>query len=446
MPKRNLVWIAIVTVIAMGLWQIPGLVVRRDTLYNQFSPLIDVNVQIRKDYVEDVAAERLVRGAIDGMVRQLDPYCAYFDPKQREQFDKRTQGQFFGIGILIDRVSTGELLIVSPIEGSPAFLAGLRAGDLITRIDEAKTVDLPNLEAGVDRIAGDSGTPVTLSIYRRETGEVLERSITRQLVIVPTVRGRARSDRSDRWEWDYLIDPAFRIGYVRILSFEGNTTAQFDEVMRKRLRAHDRQRGVQGLILDLRDNPGGLLDVVVSIANRFLSEGRIVSTRGRNSPEKPYLAKPEQTLPNFPVVLLVNRGSASASEILAGALRDHDRATLVGVRTYGKGSVQELIPLGEGNGSSGAIKLTTAYYYLPKGERIHGKGVEPNRVVELTEAQHAARIEAMRTVYSTAGLRPASQPTTTTAPGATHVEIMIDPQLEEALTILRSELATRPAG
>ncbi len=434
MPKRNIVWIAVVTVIAVGLWQIPEIVARRDVLYNQFGPLLDVSVQIRKKYVEPADEQDLMRGAIDGMLGRLDPYCTYYDPHQYEQFCKRTDGQFSGIGINVWRAGTGELLVVSPIEGSPAFLAGLRSGDLITQVNGIQTTDLRNLADGVDLIVGDPGTTVRLTVYRPSTAEVLEKTVTRGLVTVPTVRGWARS--AD-WQWDYMIDHPRRIGYVRILSFDGNTAAQFHEVVRPLL-ARDR---MAGLILDVRDNPGGLLEVVVEIADRFLAEGLIVSTQGRNSTEERYPARPERTYPPFPMVVLVNHGSASASEILAGALRDHRRATVLGEPTFGKGSVQELITLGDENGSEGAIKLTTAYYYLPSGERIHGTGVMPDRIVEMSAEQREAMLAAQRAVYAT-GVNPTTVPTTAPA----WVEIAIDPQLEAGLDILRKQLATRPGG
>lgn len=441
MPKRNIVWIAIATVVAVGLWQIPGIIARRDALYNRFSPLLDVRVQILKNYVEEIDEDELVRGAIRGMLGRLDPYCEFLDPAEHQQIRRRTDGQFSGIGIQVERASTGELLVVSPIEGSPAFLKGIRSGDLITRVNGENTADLPDLRTGVELITGDPGTTVTLGVYRPATDEVLEFKITRGIVTLPTIRGWARTPDG---EWDYLIDRDARIAYVRVLSFEGRTADQLDEVINALLARHR----MRGLVLDVRDNPGGLLDVVVTISNRFLSEGRIVSTRGRQTGERPYLARPDPTYPDFPMAVVVNKGSASASEILAGALRDHGRAVLVGERTFGKGSVQELIPLGDPPGSQGAVKLTTAYYYLPNGERIHGRGVMPDHLVELTLEEREAKLEAQRRVHAVDPPSRTTQPTTDTAPADVPelIEILIDRQLEEAISILRERLATRPAA
>jgi len=439
MPKRNIIWILVAGVVALLLWKIPETALRRDALYTNFSPLLDVRVQVRRHYVEEVADPKLLKGAIDGMLMHLDPYSAYFDAKEYEQFDKRTKGQFYGIGIEVTRLPGEGLLIVTPIEGSPAFQAGLRAGDRITAIDGTRTDNMP-LPKGVEMIGGKPGTSVRLTLFRPTTEETLEKHVTRGLITVRTVRGWARNGD---WEWDYLIDPEHRIGYIRISAFENPTGEQFDEVIRM-LRA---QHHMRGLVLDVRDNPGGLLPAVVNIANRFIAHGRIVSTLRRERPEQAYLATGKDLYPDFPLAVLINHGSASASEILAGALRDHGRATLVGERSFGKGSVQELIPLENG---SGAVKLTTAYYYLPNGERIHGHGVAPHRVVELTPAERTEMAEDQLAVFSTSmptSTHPETQPADApaTQPESMRVEIRIDRQLQEALRVVREQLATRPA-
>ncbi len=434
MPKRNLVWIAIGAVIAFLLWKVPENFVRRDALYNQFSPLLDVRVQILKNYVEPVEDKVLLRGAIDGMLNRLDPYSEYYDQGEYEQFQKRTEGQFYGIGIEVVEVPGMGLEIVSPIEGSPAFLAGLRAGDRIVEIDGRKTSGMTLVE-GVRLITGQPGTNVTLTIRRINVEDPIQKTITRGLIKVRTVRGWARDEN---WDWEYEIDPEHRICYLRISSFEGHTAEQIDMVI-KSLLSRDRLRG---LIIDVRDNPGGLLEVVVQITNRFVAEGLIVSTKGRNTPEKPYLAIPGSTFPDFAMAVLVNRGSASASEILAGALKDHRRAVLVGEQTFGKGSVQELIRM---DNNAGAVKLTTAYYYLPNGERIHGKGVAPDVVVDLTPQQRARIIESQMAVYSTSQMPTTTQAATTTAPARVQVDIEADTQLRTAIEILRKRIASQPS-
>jgi len=410
MPKRNIVWILVGAVIAVLLWKAPESYIRRDALYDRFGPLLDVYVQVAKNYVEPVDDEELLHGAIDGMLDRLDPYCAYFTSEEYKEFQKQTQGEFPGIGIHVAKPPGIGLVVVSPMEGTPAFRAGLRSGDRITHVNGTETADL-SLEECVKLITGPAGTSVTLTIQRPGVEEPFDVTITRSVVNVPTVRGWART--SD-WQWDYLIDPRYRIGYVRILGFEARTAEQFNRIVRELIT----EAKMRGLVLDVRDNPGGLLDVVVDIANRFLSEGLIVSTKGRRTPEVPYLATREDTYPDFPVVVLVNGGSASASEILAGALRDHGRAVLVGEKTFGKGSVQEILPI---ENTNGMLKLTTAYYFLPSGQIINGKGIVPDRIVDLTPSEREAMIASWQAVYATGDLPetvPATVPATQLAPPA----------------------------
>jgi carboxyl-terminal processing protease len=269
--------------------------------------------------------------------------------------------------------------------------------------------------------------------------------INRAQITLRSVRGWARNGSRER-EWEYLIDPEHRIGYIRIFSFERHTTEQLDAAVRELLARHR----MRALILDIRDNPGGLLPIVAEMANCFLSSGLIVSIKGRNKRETPYMADDKWTYPNFPLAILVNGGSASASEILAGALQDHRRAVLIGERTFGKGSVQEMFAVQTKGGTRGQLKLTTSYYYLPQGERIHEIGVEPDIRVELTPAERDARIEATRAVYWPRGsTAPANTPTETgpaTEPSADRAEIPIDRQLEAALEVLRGSLATQPGA
>lgn len=432
MPKRNIVWITIAAVIAVLLWRFPQTILLRDALYHKFGSLLEVRQLVLKNYVENVDDDVLLRGAIDGMVHRLDPFSAYYSADEYTDFRSMTEGQFQGIGIEVGRSRTGEMFIISPIEGSPAFQAGLRSGDLIIEINGAKTADM-TLKQAVQQIKGPTGTSVTLLVQRPPLEEHFELAITRARVTVRSVRGYART--AD-WEWDYMIDPEEHIGYLRISAFERATTQQLDEVIRD-LRS---QHMMRALILDVRDNGGGFMDVVVDMANLFLSEGMIVSTRGRTTTAKPYLATPENTYPAFPLVILVNHGSASASEILAGALQDHRRAVIIGEKTFGKGSVQEVFEVPSQNGSAGQLKLTTSHYVLPKGELIHGRGVTPDLTVKMTPKQRSDWIDSIRAVYAPSA--PTTQPTTTSAPE--RVAIMIDPQLQAALETLRKELATQP--
>lgn len=439
MPKRNIVWLVVGAVIAVLLWKVPETRIRRDALYNTFSPLLDVRVQILKHYVDDVDDEELLRGAIDGMLSKLDPYSCYYTEEEYADFEKRTQGQFLGIGVVVainPNPAIG-LVVISPIEGSPAFRAGLRAGDRITHVDGVKTSGL-SLEKCVKLISGgDEGTRVRLTCQRTGQEEPLEVVITRGVVNVPTIRGWARN--SD-WQWDYLIDPEHRIGYVRILSFEGRTSEDFREVVDRLYR----EQQIKGLVLDVRDDPGGLLHEVVSIASRFISDGLIVSIKGRESPAEPYRADPRNTYPQVPMAVLVNAGSASASEILAGTLKDHGLATIVGEKTFGKGSVQKILQVENGHGR---IKLTTEYYYLPNGERIHGKGIVPDIPVALTASERSQLLESWLAVYSTAETRTApADPPPATTPADERFEITLDRQLQEALRVVREKIDAPQAG
>ena len=442
MPKRNIVWIAVGAVIAVLLWKVPEALIRRDSLYRQFSPLADVSLQIQKNYVEQVEDEELLRGAIEGMLRRLDPYCEYFDESEAREFSERTGGQFYGIGIEIDvGKRQGEpMVVVSPIEGSPAFRAGLQARDQITEIDGQPTDDL-TLRQGVGLIkGGEPDSSVTLTIYRPSTGEVFNKTIRRGHVQVLSVRGWARSRNG---EWDYLIDPKLRIGYMRIASFDEPTDVQLHEVVQELLKRNE----LRALVLDVRNNPGGLLEIVVRIVDRFVSKGKIVITKGRHKADQVYMATQENThkpLLRMPLVVLVNHGSASASEILAGALQVlHDRATIVGARTYGKGSVQTVFPLDD---DKGVVKLTTGYYYLPNGDRVDGTGVTPDTNVELTPEEREEVRRAERAFYDVS-VPTATQAATSTAPADGRIEMLIDRQVQTGLDVLREQLeASSPDG
>lgn len=434
MPKRNLVWLLVVIALGAGLWVFPNTFVRRDTLYRDFAPLLDIRDQIRKNYVEEVDDKALLRGAIRGMLQELDPFSDYYDADEYAQFKKRAVGHFTGIGVEVS-IKDGYLTVVSPIEDTPAYAAGLRTGDRLLEIDGVNTQNI-TLAQAVAQIAGESGTQVRLKVWSPGDEQAREVEITRGLVTLLSVKGYQR--RPDN-TWEYFVDRKAGIGYVRLAGFDENTPEQLDRAVQAMY-----AQGLRGLIIDLRDNPGGLLKTAVAIADRFLSSGRIVSTKGRASEEEIWSASPEGNYrKQVPLVLLVNDGSASASEILAGALHDHGRAILVGEKTYGKGSVQNLIEFNQGET---ALKLTTAYYYLPKGERIHQKGVAPDIEVKLTREEKRAVLPERRLSLATTRTTTAS---TTSAP-------VVDRQLEKAIEVLREELglspttstrtATRPTG
>jgi carboxyl-terminal processing protease len=430
MPARNLVWVLIVATIALLLWNGPDVIARRETVYELFSPLVDVRAEVHKRYVEEVDDKVLMRGAVEGMLHSLDPFSAYLSPDDYPRFKQHQAGKFGGIGIEVG-LKNGVLTVISPMENTPAFKAGILADDRILEIDGEST-DRMTLADAVQKLMGTPGSQVTLKVYHTLTDQEETVPITRAQIEVASVWGWQRD--SDN-QWDYWVDPENKIAYVRISGFLDNTAEAFNHVMQKLL-----DQGAEALVLDLRFNPGGSLPAAVAVADRFLSSGTIVSVRGRWRAEEVYKANQENTLPDFPMAVLVNEQSASGAEIVAGALRDHDRAVVIGKRTYGKGSVQEVIELGTGNS---AIKLTTAYYYLPNGELIHrtaasrqtGKwGVEPNITVDLTNEEIQEIVEARMAAdrISGATTRPAA-----TAPAGP----LIDRQLGKALEVLHAKLA-----
>ncbi len=372
---------------------LPDLLAARSGAYDFFDPLVDLRHHLVRHYVEPVDEQAMLEGAIDGMLETLDdPYTNYFPPKALDSFEKQTSGTFSGIGAEIE-VRNGQLLIITPLEDSPAFKAGIMPGDIVLEIDgESIEPDITATEA-VERITGEEGTEVTPQV-KHDNGQTEDLTITRARIKVETVRG---THRDDNGHWNFMLEPTGRIGYIRLTQFSGTSYEELqsaiDELQKQRMR---------GLILDLRYNPGGLLGTAVQVADLFLDEGKIVSTRGRTVEEMSESAQSDGTLPDFPLIVLINRYSASASEILSGALKDHDRAIILGERTLGKGSVQRLFPI-EG-GEKGGVKLTTSHYYLPSGRNIHRHkdndqwGVDPTDgyYVPMTVAEREAMAETRR--------------------------------------------------
>jgi carboxyl-terminal processing protease len=299
---------------------------------------------------------------INGGLEHLDPHSMYINPHEFKQFDKHSEGKFGGVGIQVNiDPRTSRLTVISPIAGTPAYEAGILAGDIILKVD-GKAIDEMRLADAVDLIQGDPGAKVVLTVLHEGGKEPVDISITRAIIRIKSVLGDTRKPgHPDAWE--FMYDKKAKIGYLRLTGF--SKTAP--EEMRKVLEGLESQ-GVRGVIVDVRNNPGGLLQAAVEIADLFLDSGRIVSTNGRYYRKEEYDAHAKGTLlEGVPVVVLINRYSASASEILAAALKDHDRATLIGERTYGKGSVQNIIMLENG----AALKLTTASYRRPNGKNIH---------------------------------------------------------------------------
>lgn len=357
--------------IGVFLGRIPDTVAKHVGWEAFFDTMVDVRAELVRHFVTEPDEQEMLEGAIGGMIETLkDPYTVYMTPEDLKGFDKQTRATFFGIGAQID-LQDGQIIIVSPLEDSPAFKAGILAGDAILEINGESTKGMTSLQA-VEKITGPKDTEVKLLI-RHPDGQEQTIAIIRQEIKIQTVKGFLR-DREHHWQ--YMLDAERGIGYVRMTQFSQPSAGALREAIEQM-----KGQGLKGLIFDLRYNPGGLLDAAIEVSDMFLAEGRIVSTKGRNSPERQWSAQAGHDYTDFPLVVLVNEFSASASEIVAGALKDNNRAVILGERTFGKGSVQQVLGLEGGNG---AIKVTTAHYYLPSGRNLHKHedsttwGVDPN--------------------------------------------------------------------
>lgn len=326
--------------------------------YRQLNLFGDVFERVRSDYVEKPDDSKLVESAISGMLTGLDPHSSYMDAKSFRDMQVQTRGEFGGLGIEVT-MEDGLIKVVSPIDDTPASKAGILANDIITNLDDEAVQGL-TLNQAVEKMRGPVNTKIRLKIVRKGQDNPIDVTLTRDNIRVRSVRARVEGDD---------------IGYIRITTFNEQTT----EGLKREITALTQQIGadkLKGFIVDMRNNPGGLLEEAVTVSDAFLERGEIVSTRGRNAEEtQRRTAHAGDLTKGKPVVVLINGGSASASEIVAGALQDHKRATLIGTRSFGKGSVQTIIPLGAGNG---ALRLTTARYFTPSGKSIQAKGIVPD--------------------------------------------------------------------
>jgi carboxyl-terminal processing protease len=327
--------------------------------YRQLNLFGDVFERVRSDYVEKPDDGKLIESAINGMLAGLDPHSSYMDPKSFRDMQVQTRGEFGGLGIEVT-MEDGLVKVVAPIDDTPAAKAGVRANDIITKLDDEQVQGL-TLNQAVEKMRGPVNTTIKLTIMRKGSDKPIEVTIVRDVIRVKSVRSHAEGED---------------VGYIRVTQFNEQTTDGLKKAISD-LKAQLGADKLKGYVLDLRNNPGGLLDQAISVSNAFLDKGEIVSTRGRNAEEtQRFNARAGGDLTKGkPVIVLINGGSASASEIVAGALQDHKRATLIGTRSFGKGSVQTIIPLGAGNG---ALRLTTARYYTPSGRSIQAKGITPD--------------------------------------------------------------------
>jgi carboxyl-terminal processing protease len=329
-------------------------------IYKQLDLFGEVLERVRADYVEEPEDAKLIESAINGMLTALDPHSAYLNPKHFRDMQVQTRGEFGGLGIEVT-MEDGVVKVVAPIEDTPAARAGLMSGDLITHLDKEQILGL-TLQEAVEKMRGPVNSPIGLTIVRKGVEDPFEVKVVRDMIHINPVKYNAEGED---------------VGYIRVTTFNEQTTENLQAAvddLKKKLGPN-----LKGYVIDLRNNPGGLLDQAISVSDAFLDQGAIVLTRGRNLEETQRSnARQGDITDGKKIVVLINGGSASASEIVAGALQDHERATVVGTRSFGKGSVQTIIPLG----SSGALRLTTARYYTPSGRSIQAKGIDPEIVVE----------------------------------------------------------------
>ena len=327
---------------------------QREATYRQLEIFANVLSILQENYIDEIDADEAIEGAISGMLLSLDPHSSYLTAEDFNELQNETRGSFSGIGIEIT-VRDSIITIISPIEGTPADKAGLKAKDLIVKINGEPTKNMPSMEA-VKQLRGAKGSEVTVSIYREGWKELKEFTIVRDIIPLQSVKG-------------LFLEPGF--AYIRITNFQGRTTKDLKETLAKL----EKEKKIKGLILDLRNNPGGLLDQAISVSDIFLEEGLVVYTKGRIKEQNMTFQAHSNNGKNlYPLVVLVNEGSASASEIVAGAIQDHKRGVIVGTKTFGKGSVQTIMPMPGGSG----LRLTTARYFTPNGRSIQATGIVPD--------------------------------------------------------------------
>jgi carboxyl-terminal processing protease len=338
----------------------------KESVYEEYEEFVKVVKELQDKYVDEIKINTILVNAYRGMLSGLDPYSQYFSPEDMEDLKIETEGEFEGLGIEVI-IKEGLLTVITPLLDSPAFKAGILVGDRIVKIDGESTENMTIRDA-VKKLRGKLGTKITLTVVHEGDTATTDITIERAKIHVQSIRGSR------------IVDADYKVGYLAVTNFQENTVRDMDAAIQDLLK-----KGMKCLVLDLRFNPGGLLNVAVDMADKFLERGVIVSTKGRDKTQNyVYQAHKKGTYPNFPLVVLVNNGSASASEIVAGAIKDHKRGLLLGIKTFGKGSVQSLISVGDGKA---ALKLTTARYYTPSGVCIHEKGIEPHVKVPLNFAE-----------------------------------------------------------
>jgi len=383
---------------------------------NEVRTFTEVLDRIKKAYVEPIDDQTLLENAIKGMLSELDPHSAYLEPEAFKGLQESTHGEFGGLGIEVG-MKDGFVEVITPIDDTPAQKAGVEAGDLIIKLDD-NLVKGMSLNDAVKVMRGKPGTKIKLTILRESEREPLEISVTRAVIKVVSVKSK-------------ILEKGF--GYIRITQFQIHTGRNLEKAIHSLTK---KGNSLKGLVLDLRNNPGGVLDAAVDVTDVFLSDGLVVYTKGRIADtEMEFEASEKTLLPDIPLVILVNGGSASASEIVAGALQDHHRAIIMGTLTFGKGSVQTVLPLHNNR----ALKLTTARYYTPNGRSIQAKGIEPDIIVEASKVTKLNRPEGYKESDLAGHLENETKKAKTKKTSAEEIEeiLEVDFQLREALNLLK---------
>ncbi len=442
MSSRKLLAGACVGLVSLVCWQSTQGARSRDEMMDLYGTFVDAVEQVQANYVRPVDRKTLLEAALRGMLTELDPHSTYFNDTDWQSFQKQIEGSFTGIGVRIDLDRRSKRpVVVAPLVNSPAYAAGILAGDQILDVNGESTENW-NSDKVVEKLSGRPGTDVTLTVLHAGSQKTETFTVTRKIIELDSVMGDRRKPDDT---WDFLIDKDQKVGYVRIANFIGDTPADLKKALEEL-----KGQGMKGLILDLRDDPGGLLSAAVEVSDLFIGDGKIVTTRGRNTREKVYEGEQAGSFDDFPMVVLINNHSASASEIVAACLQDYKRAKIVGQRSFGKGSVQNILPLDNGDSR---LKLTVATYWRPSGKNIHRFkdaktsdewGVSPDDGLEVkfSDDQYVLwyQARAERDLLSKAN-KPADEK-------AAADPVAKDPQLAKALEVIRADVAAgvKPAA
>ncbi len=402
-----------------------------DEYFQLMQLFADTFEQVERNYVKEVDRRKLMEAAVRGMLLELDPYSTYISPEELSQFNQRVEQEFGGVGIQVQiDPSTRRIMVISPLPDTPAYNAGVRAGDLILEIAGEDTENMP-LTRAVELMKGPAGDDVAVKVRHMSDGEEVDLKITRAIIQVKSVLGdHYRSDG----QWEFMLDDENKIAYVRLTQFGRQSADELAEVMQQL-----KERGMKALVLDLRFNPGGLLSQAISIADLFIESGTIVSTAGRNSEPRTWEASEPGTFSGFPMAILVNRFSASASEIVSACLQDHKRAAIIGERTFGKGLVQNVVDIEQGQS---AIKLTTAGYLRPSGANIDRYTAKDNQEWGVTPNDGLDIRMSGKELAEYAEARRERDILKADAPADSSID---DKQLNKALEYLKTQLSEKPA-